>query len=436
LNKNFATWLSAFFGAAMLFLSACQGDTGSFNDDILPEEDVIRTGYNDTLAVEFRSIWVDSIQTYRSSRQIFGNYIDPLFGRITAETYTEVLPRSNLDFGNKEDLIFDSLVLRLDIESSYGRIGTRQQLRLYELTESFPDPATISSKSSMAYDDSRNLAQSTLLDLEASKGAAEVRILLDGELGRRILFASPDTLGDKDLFQDLFHGFLISTEPVTYLSREPGAIFTMNSSSTATQMELYYKKREPGTQTYLSLIEPFPITGSTPRFSRIERSEVSDKLLTVELPQPDTAQAFEFIQAGALIKNFIKIPDLSSFGQVGINQAELVLFVDQSTLGSSNRFNPPPLLLPVFADANGEEVIFNGQRVLASSETAYDAVTGTYSISLTNYVQQLINEQRENYGILLLPNGPEFRVNRAVFGGMNHPSLKPALRITYTSLPR
>ncbi|MEM7660059.1 MAG: DUF4270 family protein [Bacteroidota bacterium] len=436
MNKKFATWLSAIFGAAMLFLTACQEDSGFFNDDILPAEDVVRTVYNDSLVVEFSSIWVDSSETYRSTRQMFGNYIDPLFGRITTETYTEVLPRSNLNFGDTEDLIFDSLVLRLDVESSYGRVSTIQKLLLFELTEGFPDDDEIRSTTSINYDDSQNLAQSTVLNLEVSKGAEELRIRLNDDLGKRILFADPDSLEDKDLFQELFHGFFIGTEPVTYLSREPGAIFTLNSASTATQMELYYKKRETGTQTFVSLIEPFPITGSTPRFTRIQRTEVSDKLLNAELPQPDTAQQLEFIQGGALVKNFVRIPDLSSLGQVAINQAELVIFVDQNTLGSSNRYNPPPQLLPIFADEDGVEVDIDGTFVLASAEAAYDATTGTYSISLTNYVQQLVNEQRENYGIILRPNGSDFRVNRAVFGGTNHPTLQPALRITYTTLPK
>ena len=120
LNKKFATWLSTIFGAAMLFLTACQEDSGFFNDDILPVDDVVRTVYNDSLVVDFSSVLVDSTETYRSTRQMFGNYIDPLFGRITTETYTEVLPRSNLDFGDTGDLIFDSLVLRLDVESTYG----------------------------------------------------------------------------------------------------------------------------------------------------------------------------------------------------------------------------------------------------------------------------------------------------------------------------
>jgi len=420
----------------MLFFAACTDDTGFFTEDILPEEDRIQTFYTDTLALEFESIWVDSTDTYRAARQLFGNYIDPAFGRITAETYTEVLPRTNLDFGDPADLIYDSIVLRLSVESTYGRIATVQELQVFELTESFPESELISSKTKIAYDDAHNLALQSSFNLEAEKGAAEVRIKLDDRLGRRLLFASSDTLGDKDLFQELFHGLFIGTEAVTYLSREPGAIFSLNSASSGTQIELYYKKRETGTQTFASLTEPFLISGSTPRFSRIERTETSDKLLVQELPQPDTSKLYEFMQGGLLIKNFIRFPDLTELGQVAINQAELIIFVDRETLGASNRFNPPTQISPVFADENGLEVDIDGTPVPASAESSYNSTSASYSISLTNYTQQLVNGQRENYGLILKPINPTFRINRVVFGGTDHPELKPVLRLTYTTLPQ
>ncbi|MEM7372540.1 MAG: DUF4270 family protein [Bacteroidota bacterium] len=436
MNKIRIAWLSAIsLVAAIFFVSGCE-NSGTFTEEVLPVDDPISTHYVDTIPIKMTSIWTDVSETYRADRQMFGNYIDPLFGRITAETFSEVLPRSNLDFGEANDLFYDSIVLKLDIEGTYGRFATPQTLHIYELTETFPEADQIDSRTRLTFDSSHDLGGGYLLDLDETNGVAQLTIRLDDELGRRLLFANSDTLEDKDLFQQLFPGFYFGTDPVTFLSREPGGIYTLFGSSSNTQLELHYKQREPGTQVFVSKIEPFLISNSTPRFTYLNRSEFSDSFLASELSQTDTSSQFEFVQAGLLIKNFIQFSNIDQLGQVAISRAELVLSVDPESLGGSQRFNPPSQLLSIFADENGEEVQIDGSPILASQDAVYNSITKTYSISLTSYVQQLVNEQRENFGIVLRPQGSQFRINRAVFGGTDHPSLQPKLAITYTTLPR
>ena len=435
--KHFPSqWLFAALAAtAFFFLGACE-DLGEFGPEVLPPGDRIETRYTDTNRVTFVTEWVDSVDTYRAARQLFGNYIDPEFGRITAETYTQVLPQSNLNFGDAADLIFDSLVLKLNIESSYGRPATVQTLRVYQLTEAFPAAEEINSTTRLAYDASRDLGGGFQLDLGESDGIARLSVRLDDALGRRILFADADTLADKDLFQLFFPGLYLGTDPVDFLSREPGAIYSLFASSELTQLELHYKRRESGSQAFRPQVMPFLIVSSTPRFSYLGRSEVSDKFLTQELPQPDTAATYEFLQGGLVLRNFIQLPDLSYLGQVAVNQATLVLRVDRTTLGSDNRFAPPANLWPIFADVDGEPIYVDGEPVLASAVIPYNSTDGTYTLTLTNYLQQLLNGQRENFGLVLLPQSPGFRINRVILGGNDHPTLAPELRITYTTLPQ
>lgn len=422
--------------AAIFFVTGCE-NSGTFTEEVLPVEDHISTHYVDTLPITMTSIWTDVSETYRADRQLFGNYIDPLFGRITAETFTEVLPRSNLDFGSPEDLFYDSIVLKLDIEETYGRFATSQTLHIYELNEIFPEGDDINSQTRLSFDASNDLGDNYQLDLLETKGVAQLTIRLDDELGRRLLFANPDTLGDKDLFKEFFPGLYLGTDPVSFLSREPGGIFSLFGSSSNTQLELHYKQREPGTQVFVSKVEPFLISSSTPRFTYLKRTEFSDTFLAGELGQTsDTSSMYEFLQGGLLIKNFIKFSNIDQLGRVAISRAELVIQVDPSTFGGSERYNPPNQLLPIFADENGDEVLIEGIPILASTEAVYNSTTQTYSISLTNYVQQLVNGQRENFGIILRSQGSEFRINRVVFGGVNNPSIPPKLAITYTTLPK
>ncbi|GAB4427822.1 MAG: hypothetical protein OHK0039_46290 [Bacteroidia bacterium] len=422
--------------AAIFFLPACE-DLGNFDRDILPVSDHVDTRYTDTIEIEFETRLLDSVTNYRADLQLFGNYIDPQFGRITAETYTQVLPRSNLNFGSAQDLIFDSLVLKLNIESTYGRLATTQTLRVYELQDTFPDADAISSRTRLAYDTSNDFGNGYQINLEASSGVAIVRVRLDDALGRRLLFADPAILAERDKFQDFFKGLYIGTDPVDFLSREPGAIFSLIGSSSNTQLELYYKLREGSSQAYRPQVEPFQIASSTPRFTRLTRTELSDKLLATELTQPDTTARYEFMQGGLLIKNFIRFKGIEDLGSIAVASAELILPVDTSILGSSDRLRPPANIVPVFAGEDGQEVTTSGgDLVAATSLIPYNSTQGYYSISLTNYVQQIANGQRLNYGLVLLPENYVYRINRVAFGGNGHPSLAPKLKLIYTTLPR
>ncbi|MDX2248907.1 MAG: DUF4270 family protein [Bacteroidia bacterium] len=430
-------WLFAMVAAAIFFVAGCERPIGGTGIDVLPENDIISLQYSDTTTIVMETRWLEESNTYRSARQLFGNYIDPYFGKITAATCTEFLARSGLNFGDSADLIFDSLVLSLNIDGAYGRVQTVQNLRIYELTQSFPDAITeMMSSDTLAYNNSRDLAQGYQLVYEDEKDLGVVKIRLDDALGKKILFASPDTLADRDLFNQLFKGIYIGTDPVTYLSREPGAIFSLFGISNDTRLRLYYREKDPDTTTYTAKNEPFLISGSTPRYHNLKRTDYEAGLLPDYLSQPDTSAFYEFIQGGLEMKVFLKFPHIDKIEESAISKAELVIYVDQEYLGSERRFQPPFQLETVFADENGEEELIDGEPVYISSPAPYNEESGTYNISLTNYVQQLVGGSRENYGLFIVANNRAFQINRAAIGGTDNPTLKPVLRLIYTNLPK
>ncbi|TAE57608.1 MAG: DUF4270 family protein, partial [Bacteroidetes bacterium] len=109
-------------------MSACTDDVKEIGKEILSPDDIIGMYFTDTIPITFQTVWFDTVPTYRASLQLFGNMIDPEFGRLTAETFTQVLARSSLNFGEASNLRYDSLVLKLNIESTYGRPATPQTL--------------------------------------------------------------------------------------------------------------------------------------------------------------------------------------------------------------------------------------------------------------------------------------------------------------------
>jgi hypothetical protein len=440
-------WRPALLAITALFCLSCENGIGSIGEGVLPPEDIISIGYADSFPIHFETRILDSSDTYRASRQLFGNYIDPQFGRISATTYTQFLSRQGLDFGDPANLIFDSLMLRIDVGGYYGRASSQQTLRVHLLTESFPQEDLISSRTRIARDESRDLAGGYRFTLPEN-GATVLNLRLDDALGKRLLFGPADSLGERSAFVRYFPGLSISTDPVDYFSREPGAIvYMIGAGQTAgqiyTELQLFYQRRDSDTSDFRAFVEPFIIANSTPRFSHLERSEVGDKLLSYEAPQPDTRSFYEFLQGGLLVHNYVRLEGIERLGQVAISRADLVLRVDTSLLGSQLRYAPPLRLVAVAADENGQiaeeeegvfELIFDASDV--SVYPQFVRKSASYTIPLARYVQEILGGQRKNYGFFLIQTEEISRLNRVVWGGTEHPALYPELKITYSTLPR
>ncbi|MEL6843115.1 MAG: DUF4270 family protein [Bacteroidota bacterium] len=305
------------------------------------------------------------------------------------------------------------------------------------VSDTFPESSTISSKTSLDVTDD-DLANGKQFGFTETV-VTTVKIRLDDELGRKILFTSPDTLADRELMRFIIPGFRIQTDPVQFFSREPGAVFTLDLEADNSQLLLYYHVRDSASGSFVPADEPEPfrILGITPRFTQIVRTELDeDRLLGKFLSSPDDNEEYEFVQAGALIKSFIQFPEIKDLEGVAIQRAVLILKVDETWLGSDRRYTPPRTLNIAFADKTGNELITDEGISLVTQAPSYDEDEEQYSILLTNYVQQVISGQRDNNGMVILPALQNLSVNRVVLGGNTHPTLKPELRITYTQLPR
>ena len=443
-RQNFTSWLPAIMLlAATFFFAACKEGPNTLGKDVLPPGDVIGMKYTDTVTVELETQIIDSVNTYIADEQLFGNYVDPHFGRISATTYLEVLPRSGLNFGEAEDLQFDSIVIRMEISGAYGRTERPQTLRIYELNEKIPevDPLKriLYSTTELDYNSQKDLANGYSITHNQDGGSVLNIVRLDDELGKKILYASSDTLGDKDLFGQLFKGFAITTDPVTFLSREPGAIFSFPSGDISSYLSLYYKKRNASGVFEDATPEPFLIGTTTPRFHNITRTEVEGKLLAKETATPDDKTFLEFVEGASLVRTFVKFPHLDNLASISVSLAELVIFADTNFMGGQQHYDPPVEMLAVLADENKEEKLdeFGFRLPLdpTNSSTLYNNSVQAYEFDLTGYMQSLISGREPNNGFFLLPRNFSFVANRVVLGGAGHPELKPVLRLTYANLP-
>jgi len=423
-------WLFAISFATAILFCRCDDpkDTGA---NVLPPEDLINLVYTDTSTVLLNTDREDSVITAGLSRSMFGNYIDPECGRIKATSYFQFrIPGSSLDFG--DDVIFDSMVLQLDVTGVYGRYDSPQKIRVLEIDEDIPVSDTVTSNLTLATKGTE-LSNSRAIDFRSIPGFTDMRMRLSDELGERVLFAPDSVLASNDAFTEYFKGLSITTEDVDYFSREPGAVFYFNPGSALSKVYLYFQARDSGETEYTSFLQEFFLS-TGPYYHSISRADYEDKLLGAVEADSTGIHEYEFVQSGALIKGRLNIPYLENFGKVGVNRAELILYAEDDFFGSftglANRFVPPGDLFLYETDSLGNE-----DYTAPVSIATYESSTQSYTFTITNYSQQLLNGARETRELIVWPANTGVALNRVVLGGNAHPSLKPVLKFTYTPLP-
>ncbi|MCI4667893.1 MAG: DUF4270 domain-containing protein [Bacteroidia bacterium] len=433
-----ASWLSAcFLAAAMLFLAGCQDGIGSVGQEVLPPTDQINTFFADDLELEFSSKAVDSVNSYRQIRDLFGNYVDPQFGRMTASFFSEFNPSLTTSFNglSSNDLVFDSVILKIAITASYGRPESPQILQVFELQDTLPTEA-IADNDGLPVK-GPELSNDFQFTVDGNTGEAQLSVRLSDELGTRLLFADSSDLNNDDAFAQLFPGLAISTQPVNFFSREPGAIYQVFSTGGNTEIELFYKKRDENSQAFFSESAVFGISGSTKRLFSLRREDTEGTVFESNFLDKDSANFYEFIQGVSLIENTVKFPDLPKLGNVLSNRAVLTLQVVPEFLGSNDRFTPPEDLEVYVADAEGN-ISFNDDsvaRLAVDGLVSYSSSSNSYEIILTEYVNQVILGQEENNGLVIRPVFSNVVVNRAIFGGLAHPDYAPKFEVFYINFP-
>lgn len=450
--------------AALLFGLGCAEDTaGEAGLEILPPEEKIDilTLDNANLVMETRIR--DDVPTADLNVQLIGNYIDPEFGRISAVTYTQIVPGEGLEsLGDRDRLELDSVVLQISLLNAYGRPESEQEIQVFEVSEQFPEEDSLNSGRSLAINNV-NLVDPNDNDrfLQFAEGSSNLngsfglrRITLDREFGEKILLSTSEQLSNPSEFVKNIKGLAITTAPVSFLSREPGAIYRLFSNSRETDITLYYRRvspfpRNPDTAD----VQTFLIDTSAVKYHEIKRTESADKILGITLR--DNREDFHFLQSAGLIEIFCRFPDLDQIQALGVNRASLILKVDKSFLGSeiaedgTKRFTPPPNIGAFFINADGEEeipIIQGIQNPLTQITPSFNTEDNTYTFQFTTYVQEIFRGRRENLGFVIRPleevntaeGGLPVRigatnVNRVVIGGPTHPTLAPEFNLIYTS---
>lgn len=406
--------LSAIFFLGF-YLQSCKKD-GEINPDF--EQNTSRVYFNDTSTIFSKTVKEDSISTSKTSRALIGQFADSLFGYTKASYFTQIeMVGSNLDFGNAANLSVDSVVFVLKYDTLYGT-ADQQTFEVYEISESFNESKVYYSIDSLDYN-SMPLGSKTFkpsLDsvlVDTTLRTAQLRIKLDNNLGTRFLNESGTaTYASKESFSTFFKGIHIQPTALNSTTLPKGGIVYFEPNSTISGLYIYYTDNNVSPSTKKSV--RFTISSNAQRFANFKH-DYSGSFVEKALNNTIMDTTFTFVQSMSGVKTLITIPYLKNYSdsiKYVFNQAEIVIPIKD---GTYSQFGLPSKLLLVAADSNGQGVFLPDYFLsLDYFDGNYNQTTKEYKFNITRHIHQIINKNRKDYGLYLVPSGAANNARRVL----------------------
>ena len=420
----------------------CNKDPERIGVDLQPEDDRLEVYVSDTTSVYAYSVLVDSIRTDETSVSMLGSYYDPVFGSSTSSIYTQIrLSTTSTTFGL--DPVLDSIVLAFEYTGSYyGDTSYMQNFKVFKISDDESingDSAYYSNQELQLAEEIANVfiqpSPSDSVMVDTLKYKAQLRIPLSEEFGYAILNADTADLASNDKFLEFLPGVYVTSEQKHW----GGAILAFDLVAVNSRMSIYYSNDDEGD----SLSYNFTISTGNARFMNFEQYgyDNADASFKSQVINGDTALGDEklYMQAMAGVKVRFKFPfikDWGTEGAIAIDEARLVI----NNYNPDDEFAAPGELVVLQLNNDGTAAFipdqFEGTGFYGGQ---YDAETGEYFFRISRYVQSLLTEEAENYGMELVVSGGSLMPNRSQLVGpnpnpVNDLSKRLKLKIIYTDL--
>jgi hypothetical protein len=433
----------------ILALFSCKKDPYELGIDLLPPSDTLNVRTTDTCTVEAFSVLQDSARTDETSTFIFGSMMDPVFGVTTSSFYSQMLLESEeTNFGTNP--VLDSVVLMLFYTGYTGDTLTRQNVKVYEISQSL-------SYDSLYYSNQHVSVYPTLLAdqdftprvkdsvlVYGVKSAPHLRINLNkltNYLGNKILYAPAEALASNIAFLKFMKGLYVTASPVN----NQGALLNFSISSGVSRMVLYFHDGDDPEND--SLNYNIVLNDYCARFTHFDHNGYlnASQDLKRQILNHDSAQGANqvFLQGMGGVKVKLKFPFMKNFSQgkiIAMNDAILEI----QNLESDTIYPPPASLAMVRQDSIGRiGFLVDQNEGSAYFGGTYNETTRSYFFRITQHLQKvLMNGYSESFDLYLLVNNPLGTVvspNRIILNGPS--PLNPAnlsnrmkLKLTYTVL--
>ncbi len=431
--------------SAGIYLTACTKKAQLIGLEIRPTTNIEVTS-SDTSSILAHSVIEKPLATTNYGRILLGSTMDPVFGKTTANYYSQLrLRATTVDFDFGENAVVESLVLSLAYEGYYGDTTSFQTLRVYELNEKMNSDSGFfyysdDEISHYATEIGRTTFQpkpNTSVYLEDSV-LVEPHISIDlmeltNEFGEKLISTPLDILQSNEKFADYVNGFCIISDPVN----EEGAFVYINIYSTNSNITLYYSNDSASDIKYT-----MALYDSTTRFNQYDHNNYIDASseFKAQVLEGDSllSQDKLYLQSlGGIVTNinFPFIKNLKGTGKIAINSAELTVKGAEQTEGT---IAPERLtLLKINADGTTTDAVIDFYEGEDYFGGFYDTINNDYTFQIALHLQELISEDVTDYGIALKIYGSYTNGGQYILNGTN-PSLptpysdRIKLKVTYT----
>jgi len=415
------------FLAILLSVIACSTDT---TEEAIVGEDLTETGVKvyeiDTFSINLSTFKFDSIITSDGARILVGQYEDPVFGKVRASSFFELISFDEPEID--DDAIFDSIGLVLHYDHYYYNDTTQiSELNVHRVIE------TLSPRSDgYFYNTSKYDYDPTPLN--------SISFLPEPYDEDSLYISLPYSFGEE-LSDKIRSGEISSNAELTNvlkgLTLQPGindngSITGFSISNEETYLRFFYSLyTEEGVEEITYDLAVNTDEGDNVYFNQVT-SDLSgtglESLLSDQeysLPSEEMSNQ-SFIQSGIGITTKISFPSIKNIyninGEGTIMGCELRLypaknsFTDalsiEDTLGV-NIIDQNNDVLSLLSNDNG---IVQGFLQVEDSEFNEEY----YSFQLASYIQEKLDEEYDpKQSLILIPNGYSYTVNRNIFGDQN-----------------
>lgn len=436
------TCLALMIGTLLLAFAACKKSPETIGNDLVSDSEYIDVYYTDTVEIMCHS-YFDSVSTKNVSYALLGSMKDPVFGNSEAGFYSQF--RQSLagqSFGANP--VLDSLVLQLSIANYYGDTTVMQTVHVYELTDTLWSGSSYYNHSTVEFNpvDHANGYQFRpcpgtsmhVLSTDTVRHAI-IRIPLSATLGEYLMNLDSTSYTQPDYFKNAFKGLYVTCDPVS----QPGAVTLVSlTDNTYSLMQLYYHNAATPDK---AMRYDYYVTSSDVYFNHIDHDytqgspEFVDQLVN---GNAELGQQTVYLQTMGGVRTRIYMPHLEHWSDslegshIVINEAKLVLPVDEASADSIFRLPSSFVLLGFNADSTTYLLpdYYEGTSYFGGS---YNSTEKAVIFRISEYMQKVISEKRENHGLSFGINGAGYNAYRMLINGpQSTQDKKMRLEVTYS----
>lgn len=411
---------------SLFILSSCQ-NTDSIGLDVDPATEITGT-FTDTTTVVSFTAKDDSMITNTLQKYPLGYFIDPIFGKTTANIAMSLtLDPPGLSFGTSP--VLDSAVLVLYYANEfYGDSTSNFQVDVHQLNNALSTSVQYFNNQPQSHGSSvigskrlRFSIKDSVKITEIVTGKPDIQVTKQPQMRIPInsnfvttnfLNASSTILSSNDLLNRSVKGFYLTINEAQ--STGPGGVAFFNLTDSS-RLEVYYKSQN-GTLTD-TVLHKFPIVNNAVPVIADFKHDYTGTAIPANL-NSTSQQNITYVQGLAGLRTKIRFPHiekLKNLGNITINKAELIV----SVVGGTDAFKPASRLIMYRTDiASQRQFIpdFSTEPAFSLTDADfggfYDPSKKHYRFQITSYIQDILKGKLKQFDTYIAPVNVDY--NRSV----------------------